>query len=61
MTNVGFDLLTDDHVREYSVISNNHTDQIVINDQLIQKFLHKKTPKFKIWGKLGNVNSYSFS
>jgi hypothetical protein len=59
MTNVGFDLLTD-QVREYSLISNNHTDQIVI-DQLIQKFLHKKIPKFKILGKLANVNSYSFS
>jgi hypothetical protein len=40
MTNVEFDLLTD-QVREYSLISNNHTDQIVI-DQLIQKSLHKK-------------------
>jgi hypothetical protein len=43
MTNVGFDLLTD-QVREYSLIYNNHTDQIVI-DQLIQKILHKKNPK----------------
>lgn len=57
--NVGFDLLTD-QVREYSLISNNHTNQIVI-DQLILNFFIKKIPKFKILGKLANVNSYSFS